>query len=935
MIRRAGVVVAALGLACIARDAHAVGEQNGRLKGSVHEAKTEGVVPGATITVTGPALIGPPRVTVTDEQGDFEIFELPPGRYQVKISYEAVKPLTVTVVIRQGETYPLDLKWSPEMAVEEVTIVTEARRMTRPDQNSTGTVLTADQQKRVATTRDYRDVIQQVASVSDVSGDPALDRRAPAIKGANYTQTRWLIDGIDMSDPVTGTASARLNFDAISSIQVLTGGMEAQYNSLGGVINLQTDGGSDDWRVNASLYINNEHFSAGNTFGANLYNGVRPFDPTPRPPQAAYQVNASVGGPIKKHKLWFNLSFQYDRVELTQPSGPPLNVPLAPRRTNAYQARLKLTWAPSVKHRVQLSISADPNFVDNENQDPGALPTTELARTQGGAFATINYSYFAKDWMQVDLQAGYQYKRLYDGPMGILRGSVDHVPNGFSARANTYDPNAPIHINNDDGSTWYQGYGLSDDRRHTFDFDPAISLRGKAAGSHDAKIGLQTRYLYNPYTLTYPGGSVFQDQGGGPGEVGVCNQMTGNGCYQRVDYTDVNTVAQGFSIGAYIQDKWQPHKRIIVVPGMRIDWGISKNTQGQTVSNLVGFGPRLGAIVDITGDQKTMFKAFYGRSNEVLSLLAPGYADVFGTSKTYQWNQATKTFDFNHSAGGPGGYRLDPYGNTPHVDEVTLSINREIFKDSVAQVDYTYKHFGNMWDSVEINQIWDPTGQRVVNYKNGQAEQIFRYSRPDANTRTYHGLDFTLESRPNEHWDIYLAYTLAWLYGPGVETFGQISGDQTLSSFYNPRQRNFYDGFTPDDVRHMIKLRVSYNWKGLNLGAFMKWQTGVSLSHAYFNQNDGEYNTRRAPAGTDPGATPNNTANISEMRVPDKMSVDLRLSYDLHRLIRQHVTVIFDFFNVFNLGAVTGFQAKDNSTFGLAQARQTPFQMQLGLRYDY
>jgi hypothetical protein len=245
------------------------------------------------------------------------------------------------------------------------------------------------------------------------------------------------------------------------------------------------------------------------------------------------------------------------------------------------------------------------------------------------------------------------------------------------------------------------------------------------------------------------------------------------------------------------------------------------------------------------------------------------------------------------------------------------------------------KHFHNMWDSVEINQIWDPSGARVVNYKNGQPEQIFRYSRPDSNERLYHGLDFTFEARPNEHWDIYAAYTLAWLYGPGVETFGQISGDQTLSSFYNPRQRRFYDGFTPDDVRHIIKLRVSYNWKGLNLGAFMQWQSGTPLTHAYFNSNDGEYNTRRSPAGTDPGARPNDTTQISEFRLPDRMNVDVRVSYDLHHYLKQHVTLIFDFFNAFDLGTVSGLEAQGNSQFGTVQARQTPFQMQLGLRYDY
>jgi hypothetical protein len=934
-VSRLRLGLALLALAFAPRAAHAVGEVNGRIKGNVVEAQTQAPVPGAQVKVSGKALIGNARVVVTGDDGSFQVYELPPGPYTVEVSYQGVKPIKKAVVVRQGETYPLDIQWSAELAEQEVTVVEESRRMTRPDQNSTGTVLTSDQMKRVATQRDYQDVAQQVASVTDVSGNGN-----PEIKGANYTQTRYMIDGLDITDPVTGTFSANINFDTISSIQVLTGGMEAQYNSMGGIINLITDGGSDDWKVNSSFYINNAKFSAGNQFGARLSNGIKLFDPTPRPVTQAYQANLSVGGPIVKHKLWFNVSLQYDYTEEAHGAAPPLNVTTAPRRFNGVQARLKITWAPSDKHRIQLSLSGDPAFIDNDNQDPGGLPVTEFAQIQGGAFVTLLYNYFASDKKEFDLQTGFQYNRLYFGPMGILR-SVDNVPNGYSARANTYDPNAAQHVNQTDNTTWYQGGDVGDDRRYTFQFDPSISLRGKAAGTHDAKIGLQSRYVVETFNGYTPGGSRFIDSGGGPFEAGICNETTGNGCFQRIDIAPTTKKIWGYSLGGFIQDKWQPLKRLIIVPGIRVDWGITKNTLGQTVSNLFGFGPRLGMIVDITGDQKTMFKAFYGRSNEVMSLLPATNADVQGLSTVNVWDPASHSFVKDHTTGGTNGYRLDPYGNTPHVDEVTVSINREIFKDSVLEVDYTYKHFGNQWDSIELNQIWDPTGSRVVGYKNGNQEQIFRYSRPGDNWREYQGIDFTLESRPNEHWDLYAAYTLAWLYGPGIETFGQINATLfNQSQFYNPRMAQFYDGFTPNDVRHTIKLRASYNWKGLNVGTFLQFITGTPQTHLYWNQQDGQYQNRRSPTGTDPGSkaagnTPNDVTQISEFRIPDQLSVDLRASYDFHKLIKQHLMVIFDFFNLFNLGTTNQIEVTDIAQFGLATQRQKPFQMQLGLRYDY
>lgn len=57
----------------------------------------------------------------------------------------------------------------------------------------------------------------------------------------------------------------------------MTGGAEAQYNSLGGTINLIATAGSNEWKINASQYVNHEALSAGQQFGTQVYQGGRPF----------------------------------------------------------------------------------------------------------------------------------------------------------------------------------------------------------------------------------------------------------------------------------------------------------------------------------------------------------------------------------------------------------------------------------------------------------------------------------------------------------------------------------------------------------------------------------------------------------------------------------------------------------------------------------
>src|SRR5262249_40209589 len=146
------------------------------------------------------------------------------------------------------------------------------------------------------------------------------------VKGGNYLSNKYLIDGLDLTDPGTNTFATNVNLDLIASEEVLTGGMEAQYNSLGGVFNLITNGGSDEWHVDASLYVNNSNLSAPNRYGPYSYNGYQDFDSSNAPPTQKYQANVNVGGPIVKHKLWFNISLEYFYEETSQPAGPPIVV---------------------------------------------------------------------------------------------------------------------------------------------------------------------------------------------------------------------------------------------------------------------------------------------------------------------------------------------------------------------------------------------------------------------------------------------------------------------------------------------------------------------------------------------------------------------------------------------------------------------------------
>jgi hypothetical protein len=761
-------------------------------------------------------------------------------------------------VVRQGETAPLNVAWSVEAAGAETVSVVEPRPITRPDTAQTGTVLSSDTLNRIPTGRSYQGAAQLVPGVSGGAN--------PNIKGGLLIQNRYLIDGLDITDPVTGTFSTNLNFDSIGSVQVITGGMPAEYNSLGGVINVITLAGSDELHASASIYANHHKLSASDNYGPNLYDGRQPWNEAEVGPTQSYQVSVNVGGPVVRKRLWYNATYELRLAESSALRGPPLGAPpyniQHPSSTSqVHLMRLKLTYLPSAAHRLTLSANADPGFFNNDGagEKNSYLGVAERRQNQGGVFAIAGWEWFLRPGLTTALQAGFQASNIEGGPQGRLGTIGTAGCEQFTRMDNcTYDPNRPRHINLVDNTAWYQGTSYQDDSRYTVQIDPSVSVRGTALGFHDAKAGVQSRLNHRTRYAEIPAGSVFRDRTDPPLplEAGLCDPKTGVGCYRRVDTPPFDVAESAYGVGLYVQDRWwTPARWLTVEPGLRFDYGHTEDRKGRTVSDLWGLGPRLGLIADVTQDARTIVSVYYGRSNEVLSLLPASNIDAVEASVSTEWEWDPMTSDFTRlvrRSGGEGGLIVDDDLTTPHTDEVTVSARRQVFTSTVAGVEYTYKRISNIWDAIEVNQIWDPTGSRVVGWVDPAKpdQEVYLFTTPDENHRTYQGIDLIIEGRPSPSWDLAGGYTLSWTYGPGVTEFGQIS---SISQGDNPRNRRYFDGFLPEDARHRFRSYAAYRWRRLNLGGYLVYTTGGPLTKVYWSPQAGGYARYRSPFGTEPG----------------------------------------------------------------------------------
>ena len=98
----------------------------GRIVGTVADSGGS-ALPGASVTVSSPALISPQLATTTNESGYYRFVSLPSGKYQVKIEMPGMKTvIREGVVITAGRTVTLDILMEQSALQESVTVVGQA-----------------------------------------------------------------------------------------------------------------------------------------------------------------------------------------------------------------------------------------------------------------------------------------------------------------------------------------------------------------------------------------------------------------------------------------------------------------------------------------------------------------------------------------------------------------------------------------------------------------------------------------------------------------------------------------------------------------------------------------------------------------------------------------------------------------------------------------
>ena len=350
-LRIVTLVMLALSMMLVGTSVMAQTSTTGTIEGTVLDINGA-AVPGVTVTVTSPNLITPQSATTNDE-GNYRILNLPPGRYTVSVSaskgFAEFKQENVEVNL--SRTSSVEVKLQPEGATANITVTDTSGAAVDVASNTTGTNVSTEQFSNFPTQRTVQS-IYSIAPTAVRSGirDGSGREIDPSVGGASGPENNYILDGINTTDPAFGGAGANLPFEFIQEVEIKTGAFGAEYGrATGGIFNVITKSGGNEIRGDAFAYFTTK----------GLVRETKNFPFTGSAPNGFSEVDAGfdIGGPIKRDKIWFFGAFnpQFRKnFSLSQTLRQPLENKV---RTPFYAG--KITWAVNQSNIFTFSTFGD------------------------------------------------------------------------------------------------------------------------------------------------------------------------------------------------------------------------------------------------------------------------------------------------------------------------------------------------------------------------------------------------------------------------------------------------------------------------------------------------------------------------------------------------------------------------------------------------
>lgn len=616
-------------------------ETTGVIRGTVTDP-SGAVIPGAKVEASGVAL-GRALAASTDSTGSYIFANVPPGNYTVSISaagFVTVKQTDVVVEVGRATTVPVKMEVG---AVTETVNVSGQALMVDTRSSTSAVNVSSEFLDRLPKGRGFDSLIALAPGARNEprGGGFQLD-------GASAAENIYVIDGMEVTNMQTGALPGQTNIptEFVQELQVKSTGFGAEYGgAMGGVVNVVTKSGGNDWHGQASLYYNGDRLNGDSRPTLRLLpTDDNKFDyfQNVKDPYRFLNPGFQLGGPIKKDKLWI-ISSYYPYLSRWQ-----RNVTfLRDNSTKDFEQRArqdfwqsKLDFAPVSKLRTSFGYLYSPYRLNGSlpSKQGTDSPFTDYANL-GNRQPMANYTWDANlavtPRFVVDYRGGYNYRNYKD--YGIPRGAffLYATPNVNGVKA----PDGTI-LTVPDNVKAASGAFTANNRQTVKDIQTRLKM--SADGSyianiggqqHSFKFGYDTNRLHNTaFAGTWPDGYFRIYWGSTRQGIVVPGKMRGTYGYYIDRRFATNGDVGSNNTGFFFQDSWQVSKRLTLNLGLRDESEFLPSFRTDIAgikSHAIEFGfgeklaPRLGFAFDLLGNGKAKVYASFGLFYDMMKYEMP------------------------------------------------------------------------------------------------------------------------------------------------------------------------------------------------------------------------------------------------------------------------------------------------------------------------
>lgn len=905
--------------------------ETGSITGTIVDA-SGAVVPGVTVTLTSPALIGGPRSTVTTDLGTYRFIALSPGSYDLKFELSGFQTINrAGIRITANFVARVDITMSVQTLAETVTVAGEAP-VVDSKSNLIATSLDKALLDNIPTGRDIWVLTEQVAgSVPDrynVGGTESAQQSALSLHGTTGGgQQDYSINGLSMNWPgATGQYTMfYFDYDSFEEVQIETAGAPAEIAVGGLYMNMISKSGGDQFHGGTTLMWNPGGLQGNNVSADLKAKGIEASNPIDQ----IVDFQPYLGGPIRKN-IWFFTSYRWYLIDtqilgLKRPDGSP---EVDVNHQSNVLGKVTTQLNPGNRLMVQYYFNYQNRFFRRDNgygftEEKASWRQIEPANLiQGQWTSVLGKSLFLDTrygFLNLKFPLAYQssVKPTDISKIDDIRSTVTNAAiYDFTNPANRHQANVSLGYHND-----------------------------RLAGIHDFKVGFEWMRAMNGYDYIMNG---------------TLDQHYYDGVPAYVDATNLPLSQRSLirNVSFYGQDAWALNNRLTLNLGARFEnfmaWNPAQGAsagrffaarQFPEVKDIPNFSilvPRIGASYDLTGDGKTAIKASFSRYAIQEGSRFPESLNPNGYSGQYMEWSDTNGDDIAQDNelgavlsryGGASGVNLDPNISRSYSDEITAGVQREIGKDFAVGATYYYRKNKNLLG--QVNNAVPPSayvpvtesvpGGGSITVYNLQPEFVGQVDRVITNQtqfwESYNGIELTAKKRLSNNWQMLAGYTYSKAKSFNVENW--------LVGFVDTNDPNnlinIDDRVQASDTPNVLKLGGTYilPYYGLQISGNYRYYTGKPLTRTFLVQdlNQGPVNVAAEPRGT--------------FRYPNVSLLDLRISKVFPIGKTATVEGMFNLFNTLNAGTVINQVTTLGPSYGNPIQLLTPIVAGFGARLTF